>query len=215
MEPVPPDNAKVLNAWRKEPRQARSAATVRAILEATVQVIAQGGAARLTTTCVAARAGVSVGTMYQYFPNKRALMLALFQRHMEAVATTIESACELHVAQPLDAIADALVSGFMQVMSSRPDESSAAFLVAVEAESAGLLRAMSDRVAIAVARLLSSAEDARFADLASVALTVTGTLAGAARSLIEHGLEPASVLAQRAQLTLMMRGYLRLAAQTG
>ena len=208
-----PEGAKALNAWRKEPRQARSAATVQAILEATVQVILQDGAARLTTTRVAARAGVSVGSMYQYFPNKRALTLALFERHMEAVATAIESVCERHTTRPLDAIADALVSAFMQVMSARPDESQAAYIVAVEAESASLLRKMSDRIAIAVARLLSSATDATFADLPSVALTVTGTLAGAARSLIEHGLNPASLLSQRGQLTLMMRGYLRLAAR--
>ena len=54
---------------RKTPRQARSAATVEAIFEATIQVLLVDGYAGLTTTRVAGRAGVSVGTMYQYFPH--------------------------------------------------------------------------------------------------------------------------------------------------
>ena len=55
---------------RKTPRQARSAATVDAIFEATIQVLLVEGEKGLTTTRIAERAGVSVGTMYQYFPHK-------------------------------------------------------------------------------------------------------------------------------------------------
>ena len=63
MDIAAPDH---LNA-RKRPRQARSAVTVDAIFEATIQVLLADGIHRLTTTRVAQRAGVSVGTMYQYF----------------------------------------------------------------------------------------------------------------------------------------------------
>ena len=59
---------------RKTPVQRRSRVTVDAILEATIQVLLAEGLARLTTTRVSERAGVSVGTMYQYFPNKQALI---------------------------------------------------------------------------------------------------------------------------------------------
>ena len=55
---------------RKSPVQARSAASVDAILKATIQVLLRVGKEKLTTTRVATRAGVSVGTLYQYFPNK-------------------------------------------------------------------------------------------------------------------------------------------------
>ena len=57
---------------RKRPRQARARATVEAVLEATSQVLIEYGYARLTTTRVAKRAGVSVGTLYQYFSGKAA-----------------------------------------------------------------------------------------------------------------------------------------------
>lgn len=62
---------------RKQPQQARSTDLVRAILEAAVQVLAAEGAARFTTARVAERAGVSIGSVYQYFPNKAAILFRL------------------------------------------------------------------------------------------------------------------------------------------
>ena len=62
---------------RKQPRQARSTELVSAILEAAIQVLAKEGAARFTTARVAEKAGVSVGSIYQYFPNKAAILFRL------------------------------------------------------------------------------------------------------------------------------------------
>jgi AcrR family transcriptional regulator len=62
---------------RKQPRQQRSAALVSAVLDAAVQVLTREGAARFTTARVAERAGVSVGSLYQYFPNKAAILFRL------------------------------------------------------------------------------------------------------------------------------------------
>lgn len=62
---------------RKQPRQNRSKELIAAILEAAVQVLAQEGAHRFTTARVAEKAGVSVGSLYQYFPNKAAILFRL------------------------------------------------------------------------------------------------------------------------------------------
>lgn len=62
---------------RKQPRQARSADLVATILEAAVQVLAKEGAHRFTTARVAEKAGVSIGSLYQYFPNKAAILFRL------------------------------------------------------------------------------------------------------------------------------------------
>lgn len=62
---------------RKQPQQARSAELVAAILQAAVQVLAKEGMRRFTTARVAERAGVSVGSVYQYFPNKAAILFRL------------------------------------------------------------------------------------------------------------------------------------------
>ncbi|MEQ8700898.1 MAG: TetR/AcrR family transcriptional regulator, partial [Bauldia litoralis] len=79
---------------RKRPRQARATVTLDAIIEATIQVLLSDGLHRLTTTRVAERAGVSVGTMYQYFPHKQALLYALNERYLDIVAGKVETACQ-------------------------------------------------------------------------------------------------------------------------
>src|ERR1700734_988401 len=62
---------------RKQPKQARSMELVAAILEAAVQVLAKEGAQRFTSARVAEKAGVAVGSLYQYFPNKAAILFRL------------------------------------------------------------------------------------------------------------------------------------------
>lgn len=64
-------------ASRKAPQQARSNDLVAAVLEAAIQVLEKEGASRFTTTRVAEKAGVSVGSLYQYFPNKAAILFRL------------------------------------------------------------------------------------------------------------------------------------------
>lgn len=67
---------------RRAPKQARSKATVEAIVEATGQVLARDGT-QATATGVAERAGVSVGSLYQYFPNKQVLIDTFLARRLE------------------------------------------------------------------------------------------------------------------------------------
>ena len=67
---------------RRRPRQSRSRATYDSILEGAVQVLERDGPDGLTTNRVAKRAGVSIGTLYQYFPDKAAILLAAAQREV-------------------------------------------------------------------------------------------------------------------------------------
>src|SRR5690349_24884202 len=71
------DRRRIRISSRKQPKQARSADLVATILEASIQVLAKEGAARFTTVRVAEKAGVSVGSLYQYFPNKAAILFRL------------------------------------------------------------------------------------------------------------------------------------------
>ena len=95
---------------RKTPVQARATVSVEAILEATLQVLLDVGQARLTTTRVAERAGVSVGTLYQYFPNKNALLNTVLERHLAVITDTIAVACADLCGQPLEAMAEGQVT---------------------------------------------------------------------------------------------------------
>lgn len=74
---------------RKEPRQERSRATVDAILTAAAEVFERSGYDRTTTDAIAERAGVSVGTLYQYFPTKDALLRKLVERHIAAIVRAL------------------------------------------------------------------------------------------------------------------------------
>lgn len=71
---------------RKRPRQRRSAETVDRILGAAARILDERGYAGTTTNHVAELAGVSIGSLYQYFPNKDALLVALAERHVDEVA---------------------------------------------------------------------------------------------------------------------------------
>jgi len=81
---------------RKSPRQARSADTVETILAAVARVLERESLAGFNTNRVAEVAGVSVGSLYQYFPNKSALVAALIDRHESALAASIESCVAAH-----------------------------------------------------------------------------------------------------------------------
>jgi AcrR family transcriptional regulator len=74
---------------RKKPKQARSAAMVEGILEAAARVFIKQGFAKATTNRIAEAAGISVGSLYQYFPSKDAIAVELLRRYRERVVNTI------------------------------------------------------------------------------------------------------------------------------
>ena len=76
--------AKDEQGQRRRPRQARSRATWEAIVEAASQILERRGPTALNTNAVAERAGVSIGTLYQYFADKRAILVAAAQRELAA-----------------------------------------------------------------------------------------------------------------------------------
>lgn len=77
-------------AARREPKQQRSRQTVEAVIEAVQRVLRRHGAEAITTNRVAEAAGVSIGSLYQYFPDKQAIFMALHDRHVDGVRHVIE-----------------------------------------------------------------------------------------------------------------------------
>jgi AcrR family transcriptional regulator len=96
-----------------------AAGALDAIFEATLQVLIADGTQRLTTTRVAERAGVSVGTMYQYFPNKRSLVYALNERYLNALADRIEAMCASRKGEPIVSMVEALVDTYWHAKNDR------------------------------------------------------------------------------------------------
>ncbi|HEY5240457.1 MAG TPA: TetR/AcrR family transcriptional regulator [Polyangiaceae bacterium] len=87
---------------RKKPRQQRSQDTVECILDATARVLCSTGYDRASTNRVAMAAGVSVGSLYQYFPSKEALVAALVERHVEQMTSLVTGKLAEVSTAPLD-----------------------------------------------------------------------------------------------------------------
>jgi AcrR family transcriptional regulator len=103
---------------RKEPRQARSRATVEAIVEAGARVLAQQGWNGFTTNETARVAGVSIGSLYQYFPDKLALVEAVRRRHFDDVLTVMRAATDRNIT--LAQRIETLVRGMIDVHRAHP-----------------------------------------------------------------------------------------------
>jgi AcrR family transcriptional regulator len=198
---------------RKIPRQARAEATVDAIFEATIQVLLAEGERRLTTTRVAQRAGVSVGTMYQYFPHKQALLYAVLEWHLAHVAAAVEAACQRHRGRPISEMADVLVGAFLDAKLERLDFSKALYLVTEDLDTTTLLAGAVNRNVASTAALLATAPDADFENLSTVAFTVFSGIAGCTRIAFERGATPVRLQELRRELSLMCRSYLLASRQ--
>ncbi len=183
---------------RRLPVQARSAASVEAILEATVQVLLQLGKERLTTTHVAARAGVSVGTLYQYFPNKSALLQAALKRHLLQVAEAVEIVCREQEGGSLRTMVTALVTAFLQAKLKDIKASMAMYAVSSDVDGTKIVQQMSLRINKAVVRLLTSSSEPIAGDPQLVASVLQGMLAGVSRRILESGI-PATRIAESGQ----------------
>ena len=105
---------------RKTPRQARSGATVEAILEAAARILETEGLEGYTTNAVARRAGVSIGSLYQYFPNKDAIMAALVLESTETVAARMEQTLHDYRSRPVRDCIDAIIDDAVCQQLDRP-----------------------------------------------------------------------------------------------
>ena len=98
---------------RKAPRQQRAQATCAAILEAAAQLLSERGLAGYTTNAVAERAGVSIGSLYQYYPNKDALMSALIASQQARQFERVQQAAQATVGATLEAAVRTMIRAAM------------------------------------------------------------------------------------------------------
>jgi len=197
---------------RKSPVQDRSATTVDAIHQATIQVLLAEGLTRLTTTRVAERAGVSVGTLYQYFPNKEALLFAILSRHFEAVADALERVAGQGRPRSLGAVADSLAEAYCSVKTADPDATRALYRVAGAIDQ---FRAPVDayrRMHAAVTNALGNASDTSFNDPGRAAFTLLTALAGLSRGSFGASADAQALDRLREEASLLAKAYLRAAS---
>lgn len=205
---------------RKMPIQTRSGATLEAIYEATIQVLLIEGPTRLTTTAVTEQAGVSVGTLYRYFPNKHALLFAILVRHFdelvcsfEELADTVERLSSDSPGQPIVVLAESLADAYVSVKVAQPDETKALYSVAGAIDRGNLTTSLYERLESATTRVLARASDATFTDVGAVVFTFLSAVSGLVRATFENPAAGNDGLERlRNETVLLARAYLAAAA---
>ncbi|MEM7138370.1 MAG: TetR/AcrR family transcriptional regulator [Myxococcota bacterium] len=199
--------AKAREFQRKAPRQARARATVEVLLEATAQVLVERGYAGLTTTRIAERAGVSVGTLYQYFEGKAELVRTVHQRQVarafDALAHKALSTEALAIAERIEQMLRAL----LEVKSARPSLSMALHATMLELDGPAYLeRTISQTQSLVGSVLENHADDLRGVDLDLAAFVLTNAVDGVIEAAIatDRLADPHLIEA----LTRLVLGYL-------
>ena len=137
---------------RKEAHQDLSKATVEAILRATARILVKQGYEATTTNRVAEAAGVSVGSLYQYFPNKEAIVSALIDRHLDHQLQWLQQAAVTAMGQPVEAAVRTFIEGLIGAHRVEPELHRVFFeelprmggyarLESIEQETSGLVKA--------------------------------------------------------------------------
>ena len=179
-----------------------------AILEATLQVLLQVGKERLTTTRVALRAGVSVGTLYQYFPNKTALLKAVLEDHMNAVAEAVEHVCLEQKGHSLEQMVTALMTAFLTAKMRDGKTSVALYEVSSDVDGAKIAQRMGLRCNKAIVAMLKTAREQPATDPQLVASMLQGVMGGVSRRLLESPAPEKQFESLRAELIFLARAYL-------
>lgn len=146
---------------RKQPRQKRAKVTVEAILDATAHVLIKEGYDRASTNKIAAKAGVSIGSLYQYFPSKEALVAALVDRHIQDTAAICATALAEAETMPL---ADAVRNVVEAILATNAHDPRLRVVILEQVPRVGRLQKLGELHA-ATTEMLAGVLDRRRAEL--------------------------------------------------
>ncbi len=180
-----------------------------AILDATVQILSTRRRIHLTTKTIAARAGLSVGSVYQYFPNKEAIVLTLIARKAEEVTSTFEDAARQQCGRTLAGALRILTSTYFANKFSEPQLSKTLHAALERSGGTDRLRPFRERMVRAIESVLRQAPDAAFRNVQGTARMIWGAITGAARLVLETGSSQAYVTAVRREVQEMILAYVR------
>lgn len=201
---------------RKSPVQARSRQTVSDILDAAARVFAAHGYAGAATTRVAERAGVSVGSLYQYFPNKDALLVALSERHIERAHARVDSVLQQleRAPCPLRELVHALVDAMVDVHLDEPELHRVLFEECPKKAPVPELEQRSEQELLTrLVNILAEHPEVEVADVELAAILIGQAIESLCHDFVLHGATPTTDRKRfTTEVTTMMTAYLSAGA---
>ena len=196
---------------RKLARQARAVATVDAIQEAAAQVLLRGRPADVTMNRVAERAGVSIGTIYQYYANREALLFAVVEAEVRRLMDGMIVAAEELRGHSVEAIASGLAERWIALKGSDVEASRALYAMSGEFDLGTMMHQTLEEMTKIIEGALSSATDRQSPDFRNMAGTLAALLMGTVRVILESS-DPAGKLAKvREELPRLCGSYVAMA----
>jgi AcrR family transcriptional regulator len=195
---------------RKRPVQERATVTVDAILRASAHILSTEGYDALSTNAVARRAGVSIGSLYQYFPNKEALVAALADRHRTEVLASLAVRFEEASSLPLEAAVRHLVAG---VVAAHATDVALHRALSEQTPRVGRLKELIEAIEVHGAGMLRMLLEARRAELrvrdpALAAYLVAHTVEAITHHAVLGETRPASIAAIEDEVVDLILRYL-------
>jgi AcrR family transcriptional regulator len=200
-----PSKREKLDLKRRKPTQERAKGTIAAIFEATAQILERDGRRALNTNIIAERTGISIGTLYQYFDNKEAILVAMAREQIENDGRAVMEALEAAgPSEPERAAVRALIAAYEKRRKSRQVAIDTLVAEGLAHERAKSLRKVAEMLAMRSDLLPSRSAPLSTAQIFVITRAVNGVL----RATIE---EESDLLEKRAfedELVKLVRGYL-------
>ncbi len=196
---------------RKRPRQQRAQDTVDAILGGAAQVLKRHGYAAGTTNRIAERAGVSIGSLYEYFPNKDAILVALVERHLDEGMERVHASLDRAVTTPsqLRQLLNDFVSAMVALHGRSPQLHRVLFEEAPHPpESHACVLRMEEGLAHRLEAILRGVPGVAVDDFDTAAHFVVQTTEALAHRFVLHGLHELDETDFTAQTTRLLERYL-------
>jgi AcrR family transcriptional regulator len=196
---------------RKDASQERSRATVDALVEATARILVREGFDKASTNRIAEVAGVSVGSLYQYFPSKEALVAAVIERHQQEIMQTVRKELAEVMTQPVERAVRKLVAVAVEAHRVNPRLHR---VLAEQIPRVGKLEALEtfgrENYALFKAYLERHRDEVRVADLDLASFVCVTTIEALTHNaVLHHSLSDQAMEALTEDATRLVVGYLK------
>ena len=191
---------------RRQPEGPLATAAVEAIVVAAERVLDRHGIEGLTTNRIAETAGVSIGTLYRYFPHRDAVVATLYERYIARYAAILPAVLAAHGGAPLPVLLERIVDGYVEVFEAQPRIHARLFQLRTASASHERVAAHLDRIVTTVAGFLAHLRPKAEAPH-TIAFVLVHAIDGAANAVAEHA-EQVSPRAAGRVLARLVGAYL-------